>query len=217
MLEEFSLKARSRVASGQAASDHCEVRWLLQTCVEENEAFSTLQNNSYLHSNGFLKLVLWRDERDGSAVRLHFWPPDCENTYGDLHNHRWNFWSTIISGELQYEEYEKSHSGDPYFHYRYHGSRSELSQMEHIGEQRLVRIKHGSRIAGEHYYVSNDQLHVTYGTLDKPTITLVVQSPNKREHADVYCTGLLNKSTTVSRLTEAEFASYLQKCIHCLN
>ena len=62
-----------------------------------------IQNASYLHTNGFYKIILKRYD-DGSCLRLHYWLKDY-NTDQNPHNHGWNFYSKILVGSLQNTNY----------------------------------------------------------------------------------------------------------------
>ena len=65
--------------------------------LRDETSFNWCAIKSYLHSNGFVKILLQKDA-SGESVRLHYWPrPSIDD---DIHNHRWSFSSVVLSGEF---------------------------------------------------------------------------------------------------------------------
>jgi hypothetical protein len=68
--------------------------------------------NGYYHPAGFIKIVLYKGEK-GEQMRFHFWgkggkkaiQQEFNDGWEPLHNHRWNFSSKVISGELEMREF----------------------------------------------------------------------------------------------------------------
>jgi hypothetical protein len=58
---------------------------------------------SVIHPNGFIKVFLGNDEL-GRRLYLHIW----QDVAGDanIHNHRWHFASTVLSGQLMNSTFE---------------------------------------------------------------------------------------------------------------
>lgn len=67
---------------------------------------------AYYHPAGFIKLVLYNGEK-GEQLRFHFWGKgdkkaihqEFNDGWEPVHNHRWNFSSKVIRGELDMREY----------------------------------------------------------------------------------------------------------------
>src|SRR5438270_8647928 len=92
---------------------------LLSRLLEDPSALSEVAARSYVHDNGFVKIVLASGNGTGGAVRLHVWT-DGESGQNNIHNHCWPFTSLVLSGELEFEEYELAESGGiPVLHYAY--------------------------------------------------------------------------------------------------
>jgi predicted metal-dependent enzyme (double-stranded beta helix superfamily) len=61
---------------------------------------------SHKHHNGFEKLTLYRSKNCGFTVRLHVWWPGEGREPGTIHNHRWNFTSVLLVGQMKEIIYE---------------------------------------------------------------------------------------------------------------
>ncbi|MEJ1930676.1 hypothetical protein WDZ92_10350, partial [Nostoc sp. NIES-2111] len=60
----------------------------------------TLSKGSYIHPNGFAKILLIKSENPDYLVRLHIWGLD-NTVYGsksNIHNHTRDFWSKVVIG-----------------------------------------------------------------------------------------------------------------------
>jgi hypothetical protein len=53
---------------------------------------------SLTHENGFKKISIYKDSITGFQIRVHLWPKGVEDA--SIHNHRWNFFSYVLSGEI---------------------------------------------------------------------------------------------------------------------
>lgn len=79
----------------------------LEELVDDEEALEPIARRSYIHSQGFRKIILI-DGRDqlGYKLRLHTWPFNKARQEGAplaemKHEHRWNFVSRVLAGELE--------------------------------------------------------------------------------------------------------------------
>lgn len=58
--------------------------------------------SSFLHPNGFVRLIVGGDGREfGERIRLHLWPSDIPPKRTDIHNHCWQFRSTVLAGRVE--------------------------------------------------------------------------------------------------------------------
>ena len=78
---------------------------------------------SYRHVNHFDKIVLI-DDGDASHFRLtmHFWRPPYLNGELDdelIHDHRFTFWSKVLCGTLQSQNFKRSTSGSEFRAFSY--------------------------------------------------------------------------------------------------
>lgn len=143
-------------------------------------------SDSYMHDNGFDKIVLYQDTVTKMKMRLHLWHPlvipNSKRPRQNVHNHRWDFSSAILTGyadNLSYRFARNETEGEPFFHYRYYARGSkEHYEVEERGKVRLVCIKQQCFSAGDIYSVENETLH-RVDTPDEINIaTLVITHEN---------------------------------------
>src|SRR5436190_10324086 len=60
-----------------------------------------IRGNSHQHAHGFTKLALYRSMDSGFTVRLHIWWTGVEAADDSPHDHRWSFYSRLLSGSLR--------------------------------------------------------------------------------------------------------------------
>ncbi|MDL5157006.1 hypothetical protein [Actinomycetospora termitidis] len=160
-------------------------------------------SRSYLHPNGFAKIVLHDAGPTGTSVRLHVWPAVENPSPEDLanrrdsapHGHRWNFASTLIAGSgLLVEEFEVHHVDDD----------TVVDPGETVWDEMMFRpsvtaslVPHGkARLTCREYWVRDPIRDIywcdvtdvhTIGPIDADmTATLVLQGPEVRPTAAVY-------------------------------
>jgi hypothetical protein len=138
--------------------------------VADVEAIST---RSYLHNNGFLKVVL-RDYPDGSALRLHVWMNPEEES--DIHSHRWPFMSRVLSGQVEQALFSVTDGGESlrYSHSsRKHGTGYSLTP---VGQATAALNARFTMEPGFTYTLSPAAYHSV--TITRPlTATLVLTWP----------------------------------------
>jgi hypothetical protein len=84
---------------------------------------------SYLHPNGFTKVLLSSSPTAGS-IRLHHWTEPSEDD--DIHSHRWPFSSRILRGRFREAVYRVDvlDTGQQFLRYRYSRQRSQGRLIE---------------------------------------------------------------------------------------
>lgn len=144
---------------------------------------------AYQHEIGFDKITLGVDPTSGALLRAHFWKEagndlEASPLAGNLHNHRWNFASRILQGELRIDKFTLSSNGQTYRHYRYwpeHGD--DLEFVGHagldVGGSELVR-------EGAEYFEEANEIHHATPAPGDPAVTLMARSRSTRAYADVY-------------------------------
>jgi len=79
---------------------------LFRMVINNERWMQNITKRSYTHDNHFVKLVIL-DTPKSIKLRFHIWG---NNSYGDcnIHDHRWNFASKVICGNMIQEEYEET-------------------------------------------------------------------------------------------------------------
>lgn len=78
---------------------------LIDQVLQSDEALEQITKASYKNVTGFLKLVLAQGPKNSWKLRLHVWEQK-EKEYP--HNHKWDFFSKILTGYLSQTIYEKT-------------------------------------------------------------------------------------------------------------
>jgi len=78
---------------------------LIEQILQNQELLESITQKSYRNVTGFFKIVLAEGGKKSWKIRLHVWQEQEEKEFP--HNHKWDFYSKVISGYLLQETYEK--------------------------------------------------------------------------------------------------------------
>jgi hypothetical protein len=139
---------------------------------------------SYLHPNGFEKLVLHRAP-SGHKIVLHAWWPDRPGAPAastNLHDHRWHFATAVLAGGYRFSEFREApltvSTGQAVFKHVYEspaGAGRYLLRFD--GRCRLEPTRHRRLDEGSVYLLPCDVIHDIDTRVSEPTVTLFVQGP----------------------------------------
>lgn len=195
----------------------------LREILADEAALALVAGRSYRHVNHFDKIVLV-DSGDPGAYRLtlHLWdPPYTEAEICDelIHDHRFSFWSNILTGELVSENFEQATHGDAihFRQYRYvpekRGIATERNFYECVGPAPLRRTQPSRERSGESYYLYYERIHRVVIPTEHMTCTVVLRGPRQRNHSNVYNTVYPDQDlrTENSMFSVPELAARLSK------
>lgn len=78
---------------------------LINSLLDDSQALTQIVKKSYYHHNGFDKFVLLEDEN--FTLRLHIWWEGNDMSFQEnVHNHRWDFVSSVLTGTLIQDFFE---------------------------------------------------------------------------------------------------------------
>lgn len=145
--------------------------------------FGFIRRSSYIHSNGFIKIVFPPDADEVEEYRFHIWPKG--GALSDIHNHTSDFESLILKGMIQEELFEKI-EGNTYILYR-------CTERELTGEASLIPIETcnvrsvGKRLLGKHeaYRIAINGYHRVATSPRFEVTTLVRQLAKQRNYSFV--------------------------------
>lgn len=146
--------------------------------------FDQVVRDSYVHNNGFHKIVLHKSAK-GHKVRLHVFDVKTLCIEEGVHNHRWEFASTVISGNLEQDILVDSDGADE-LHHEYVYDANEMqggkASTRYVGTQRLRVVESLVYKAGTTYHMDTETLHriVRADAGESLTMTLVITSPARR-------------------------------------
>lgn len=186
---------------------------LLERIASSGAETAAVAARSYVHDNGFAKLVLTAPDESGESLRLHVWP-DGEPQPGNIHNHCWDFASIVLEGALEYEEFGLDAEGDvAATAFSFGGTQNLSYELEHRGTVKLRSTTRGSHTEGSIYEMAAETLHRSWSTAGMETMTLLARGPRRRSVADVYVTRSEGVPTEVTNLplSEPDVAAFLRR------
>jgi len=72
-----------------------------------HQDIEAIARRSYLHPNGFLKVVLLESDSPFFRLRLHVWLSGETNVIEeDAHNHGWDVFSTVMAGRISIQNFD---------------------------------------------------------------------------------------------------------------
>lgn len=158
------------------------IRLVLEAILADAALAEKVAAGSYSHVNGFDKISLWRWS-NAAKCRLHIWWnrfPYSE----EIHNHRWDFASAILTGSLHSRFFSPS-AGTSWTptecrtevdHYAFEPASDPCG---------LIQTLEMSLSTGDSYALHHDQLHSVHTEVGRPTITAVITAPPLRQTSTV--------------------------------
>lgn len=162
---------------------------------------AAVARRSYRHVNHFDKIVLV-DSAQARSYRLtvHMWrPPYTEMEIREelIHDHRFSFWSSILTGSLASENFARENDGavaadKTYQMYRYVperlGDATTANFYSFSGEATLTAPTLSIKRAGEAYYLFYERIHRVLLPESGLTATLVLRGPRERSYSNIFNT-----------------------------
>ncbi|MFF1766655.1 hypothetical protein [Streptomyces sp. NPDC058249] len=183
----------------------CENGWLrdhLMTAAKDRALLS--DTLCYRHPNGFYKMKLLSPGVDSWALRVHVW--DRPVAQSDVHDHRWDFASYIVSGELLEAQFalDRDAGSTPVFELAKNTSGQYRYTPDGVG--RIRETSRTRRAAGESYTLDHRVLHRADPSAGYPVITAVLQGRDLTRTTTVVPAAERAESTTVTRLGTDDIA-----------
>ena len=174
--------ALERLAAPDAFSE------LIDLITAETDMINAAATRSYGHPNGFDRICLHNEANEGE-VRVHIWWHDASNDE-TIHNHAWDFRSATVVGNVRFQIFAESETGDEFYRYR-SGPSPDGKPGEYVfqysGPTRLLTVFEGSCRPGSAYWSRGTVFHRVLAARDisKPTVTLVRSGRIYRDHSEV--------------------------------
>ena len=193
------------------------LRMIINSIVTDSRQLGSLENRSFYHCLGVNKIILSSEGYDKPELRLHIWPNPTtkdSNFYEDIHNHRWDFSSAILSGEFDVRIYSESVQGIQYYKYNFVSVGNGVpNKVEYDGLGYLKEKSHERVIKGYRYHLIADQLHTIIPT-DSFCSTLFLRLPYSRDRTEVYIKNkrdMFNEDNKPKKLEKQKIKSLLEK------
>jgi hypothetical protein len=197
-------------ATVEAIGRREEVIPLLRSILNSPATLAEVAARSYLHVNKFDKIVLvGNSEFQAYRLTLHLWrPPYSQDALKQelIHDHRFNFWSTILTGTLSSEVFQQRHSAlrqngslRTYRQYRYIPEAARATEFREFykyrGNVNLLSTGIQHRGTGETYYLDAPTIHRIILPQRNITCSLVLRGPRLRSYSCVFNTTYPSRDT----------------------
>ncbi|MDA2803645.1 hypothetical protein [Nocardiopsis suaedae] len=167
---------------------------LLREVLDTPPLLARIAGRSYHHTNHFDKIVL----ADSGARRcyrltLHLWRPPYSTEEAldeQIHDHRFSFWSSVLTGRLDSQNFVRDASGDDYGEYQYipekRGEATVGNFYRSMGRTPLRETAPSCEEAGGSYRLGYHRIHRVVLPRDEMTCTLVLRGPRQKNFASVF-------------------------------
>jgi hypothetical protein len=165
---------------------------------------------AYIHPNGFTKIRLAAPPGRNWAIRIHRW--DLPFDQGDVHNHRWDFVSRVISGRIHEGQYYETVAPAGDWRRRTCSRDSRGDYILGVDEAcELEQIEIDSYEMGDSYIRKHERLHHISTDSGHPTVTIMIQSQPRTEATTVitHRSRHLVRQRTVTELKRHEIIDHL--------
>lgn len=202
---DYNLNLVKRIGEGPC------IFGLLSRFLEDETLLDEIAGRSYRHVNHFDKIVLVDTGAQlGYRLTLHAWcPPYSEKELNDelIHDHRFSFWSTILTGRLVSQNFSRPEDADAssvnprigFQQYRYSPEKQGVSTTsnfyEFVGETELEVTGDSVEEQGNAYHLKYHRIHRVVLPLESMTCTLVLRGPRERNFSNVYNTAYPSTDT----------------------
>ena len=155
-----------------------QVLALLQGLLADEQALQAVAARSYVHGNGFVKVVLL--DEHGHKLRLHIWfaGSACEE---NIHDHRWSFASHVLVGTLKSEIWVDDAQGQALPEYCYAAATATAAaDKQALGICRVSLQQHCQYGAGSSYVMPKQVLHRIINPGQHLVATIMVSAPTEQ-------------------------------------
>jgi hypothetical protein len=165
---------------------HVAISVLSEVIASSTDSLIQLAEASYVHANGFEKLVCGTAAPESSKIRLHVWPAVANDA--QTHDHGWSFYSHILLGSISSTEYEVGMEPGSHSIYRVPNLRAREAGATLKCMQRNVSLRALSErilTSGEGYGLTSNKLHRVAVSRTSGAVTLVFQSHHTQAYSHV--------------------------------
>lgn len=193
---------------------------LIKNVLSSEEHLDNISKMSYKHINGFDKIVLFNSEKELFKLRLHiWWPTKTAHFREHIHNHRWNFATSIILGCYRLETYTRSKEGEPVYSYSYWSPEDwQTYRMVLRGQTHVKKMLDVDVSKGTSYQLEHSVLHRVTQLTKSGTVSLVLQGQALKKNTSVLTDmPVLNPSSMpAKRFSVNKLVNKLQNCVALL-
>lgn len=183
----------------------------LQRSAEDPSLATEIAGRSYLHPNGFVKVVVQAASASGPRLRIHHWfKPDGSDL--TIHDHCWNFASHVIAGRLRMATFEPTASRDTGGGYhKWRIGNLANAERRYFGTHHLRQTEETALYSGSLYSLESSTLH-TFLEAPAATLSIVLQGWHINQSSTIYSQRHLdNDPYTVTRPSVVSVVGILKR------
>jgi hypothetical protein len=161
----------------------------LGTLMTNEEQIRRVASMSYRHRNGFDMFVLWKSVQPEYKLRLHIWWPEYSHAKQQMeaiHNHSWDFSSTILTGAFVFQVYAFSQNENDVKVYHYRARNDSSLRFVFMEQTMLTCVYDAIMLAGCSYSFDHTVLHRIINMPNTTTSTLVLQGRSQQDYSDIF-------------------------------
>lgn len=197
----------------QSLSQPDTLSLLIRCIIESPVMFARMLDNSYYHENGFHKVVLLSGKN--FKLRLHHFGVSSKIPMENIHDHRWAFASTILSGTLEMDMFEQSQQvvdENKLIHYLYNSDKSTGAySTDKIGMVSLNKIESRFYEAGKTYLMLPEELHRIKNLEGQESLTLILTGKPENNTCNLFALREINdEEKNTLKYEEAEIRKMLE-------
>jgi hypothetical protein len=164
-----------------------QINTLVRAILDDTALQQKIASRSYIHSNGFDKIVLIDSKEPEYKVRFHVWWPSESTTYiEDIHNHTWDFCSAILTGAFKFQIFQADDHGKVLYHYRKSLLAGGVESMDYMGQSKLHCTFDSWIPVGCNYTLERDVFHRVISVGNQVTSTILIQGPVVKNASDIF-------------------------------
>jgi hypothetical protein len=161
---------------------------LIKMICSNPERLAKTVEASYHHENGFHKIVLLTGKY--FKLRLHHFGATTMIPMENIHDHRWCFSSTILSGELKMDLFtvvSKATETEELYHFKYDSKKiNGQYQTQFISQAHLKIIESRSYQPGDTYLMMPHELHRIRSTPGQESVTMILTGKPVNRKCNLY-------------------------------
>lgn len=158
---------------------------LLESICRDPAMIAAGAARSFRHPLGFNKLTLI-DALPMFMLRVHAWWPNESTCVDHVHNHRFEFASTVVRGEYRMDLYRQESSGIPVTEYCEQVNPEFGWRLSHVGSAHLRPLAAFRLSEGTAYTLPSDALHRVTVSRQTSCVTLFLQGTISRNATQVF-------------------------------
>ena len=164
------------IAANKALANAENLSSLIIGICKDSDKLNKTIAGSYYHENGFHKIVLLSGKQ--FKLRLHHFGVSAKIPMENIHDHRWNFTSTIINGNLKMDLFrptEKTTDAEKVYHFIYESEKSNGNySTEYVSEAHLIKSESRIYRPGDTYLMKTHELHRIRNSSGEESMTLIL-------------------------------------------